>query len=339
MAAVLTHSRDEYFGLRPMDPLKDLRGIADLIEEAFAGELDGSGQSALRELRWLSRLKPILWWMTYINNDYSTYLSGFVWEEHNKIVGNITVNRISPGSRRWLITNVAVAESYQRRGIARGLMYAALELVNEYNGSSVSLQVRADNIPARHLYEALNFREISGTTYLYSKRVPLIETSQALPPLPTGVMLRQRNFSSGDARRAYNLTSAAMPLAAQKEWPLRQNNFRLSPQTQISGFFQRLLGAGPPTYWVIEDGQRFVGLVDIQPGLFGQTHRIYVVVHPDWRGVLERSLISRAFLFLSSWRKNGIIVRHPADHVEAIEVFKGFGFQESQTLISMKREM
>jgi ribosomal protein S18 acetylase RimI-like enzyme len=339
MAAVLTHSRSEYFGLRPMDPMKDLRGIADLIEQAFAGELDRSGQSALRELRWLSRVRPILWWMTYTNTDYSSFLSGFVWEEANKIVGNITVNRVSPGSRRWLITNVAVAGPYQGRGIARGLMYAALELVNEYNGSSVSLQVRADNKPAKHLYESLNFKEISGTTYLYLKRIPSIETTLSLPRMPTGVMLRQRNFSSGDARRAYNLSSAAMPLAAQKEWPLRQNNFRLSPQTQISGFFQRFLGAGSPNYWVIEDGQRFVGLVDIQPGLFGQSHRIYLVVHPDWRGVLERSLISRAFLYLSPWSKNGVLVRHPADHTEAIETFKEFGFQESQTLIWMKRTL
>ena len=132
--AVLAQSRKEHFGLRPMDPLKDLKGVADLIEEAFAADLDRSGQNALRELRWLSRLKPLLWWMITFNPEHGDFLSGFVWEEDNRVVGNITVNQSSPGSRRWLISNVAVAKEYRQRGIARGLMYAALELVNEYHG-------------------------------------------------------------------------------------------------------------------------------------------------------------------------------------------------------------
>ena len=47
--AVLTQQQAEhYFGLRSMDPMKDLRGVADLIEEAFAYDLDRSGQNALQ---------------------------------------------------------------------------------------------------------------------------------------------------------------------------------------------------------------------------------------------------------------------------------------------------
>ena len=339
MAAVLTQHRNEYFGLRPMDPMQDLRGVADLIEEAFAGELDHSGHTALRELRWLSRVKPILWWMTYTDIDHTSFLSGFVWDENNKIVGNVTVNRMAPGSRRWLITNVAVSEEYQGQGIARSLMYAATELVQQYKGASVSLQVRADNAPARHLYETMNFREISGTTHLKLSRVPNIEIAQTIARLPTGVMLRQRNFSSRDARQAYNLASAAIPLAAQKEWPLRQNKFRLSSQTKINGFLRSLIGAGTAAYWIMEDGQRFVSLVDIQPGLFGQPHQIYLVIHPDWRGVLERPLISRALQYLYPWRKSSVIVKHPIDHSEAIDTFKSFGFVESQTLVWMKLDI
>ena len=339
MAAVIARPTNEQFGLRPMDPMKDLRGVADLIETAFANELDRSGQSALRELRWLSRLKPILWWMIYTNPDHTDFLSGFVWEEDGQIVGNITVNRTSPGSRRWLISNVAVAETYQGRGIARSLMHAGLELAREYNGSSVSLQVRADNAPAKHLYKSLQFRDISGTSYLQLTRIANLIQGLPLPRLPTGVMLRQRNFSSRDARGVYNLASAAMPLSAQKEWPLRQNNFRISSHTRLNNFIRRLVGALPPAYWIIEDGQRFVGLIDIQPGLFGQMHRIYLMVHPDWRGVLERPLISRALTYLYPWRRNGVLVKHPVEHVEAVECFKEFGFHEIQTLLWMKMEL
>jgi hypothetical protein len=85
VTAVLAQSRTEYFGLRSMDPMRDLGGVADLIEEAFATELDHSGQNALRELRLLSRMKPILWWMTQFNPDHSDFLSGFVWKRMGKL--------------------------------------------------------------------------------------------------------------------------------------------------------------------------------------------------------------------------------------------------------------
>ena len=52
-----------------------------------------------------------------------------MWEEDSKIVGNITVNRTGIGSRRWLISNLAVAKQYRGRGIARGLLETGLELV------------------------------------------------------------------------------------------------------------------------------------------------------------------------------------------------------------------
>ncbi len=339
MAAVLAHRRSEYFGLRPLDPMKDLGGVADLIEQAFANELDRAGQSALRELRWLSRLRPLLWWMVYMNPDHSDFLSGFVWEENNKIAGNITVNRTSPGSRRWLISNLAVAKDYRRQGIARSLMDAGLELVKEYNGLSISLQVRADNVAAKQLYESLHFKEISGTTHLRIRRVPLVEPSLELSQLPTGILLRSRTFSLADARRAYNLAAAAMPLKAQKEWPLRQRSFQLTPQEKIGGFFRWLVGSGPAAHWVLEDGQRFIGLVDVEPRPFGQMHRMNLVIHPDWRGYLERPLISRALNYLSPWRNNSVAIKHPSNHTEAIEIFKEFGFRETQTLFWMKREM
>lgn len=322
-----------------MDPLRDLRGVADLIEEAFADDLDHSGQSALRELRWLSYMKPILWWMVIFSSDHNDFLSGFVWEEDRSIVGNITINRTSPGSRRWLISNLAVAKNYRGRGIAHGLMYAALELVKEYHGSSVSLQVRADNATAKHLYKSLNFKEISGTTYLRLKRIPKI-LMQDLPPLPGEVKLRRHNFDSMDARQAYQLASAAVPPEVQREWPLRQSRFRLDSQDMwVSNFFRKVVGASPAVHWVIENGYSLVATLNIKPGVFGKPHQLELIVHPDWRGYLEKPLIGRALHHLYGWRNAGIALKHPADHTEAIEVYKEFGFEESQTLIWMKQDM
>lgn len=332
--AVLARSETEHFGLRPMDPMKDLAGVADLIEEAFADDLDRSGQSALRELRWLSRLKPILWWMVTFSADYSDFLSGFVWEDDGKIIGNITVNRTSPSSRRWLISNLAVSKNYRGQGVARGLMYAALELVEDYNGSSVALQVRADNVPAKRLYESLNFRKISGTSHLRISRVPRVTVS----PLPDEVTLRPRKFNVEDARSAYNLASVATPLSTQREWPLRQSRFQLGSSEQIARVVRPFLGSGPSAFWAVENGQRFIGTVNIYPGIWGQHHRIDLMVHPDWRGILEKPLISRALDYLYRWRRRPIFIKHPADHAEAIEAYKELGFHETLVLLWMKWE-
>ncbi|RMF05894.1 MAG: GNAT family N-acetyltransferase [Chloroflexi bacterium] len=335
MAVLASQVTEKDFGLRPMDPIRDLRGVADLIEEAFADDLDQSGKSALRELRWLSRMKPVLWWMVYTNPDHTDFLSGFVWEEDRKIVGNITINRTGPASRRWLISNLAVSKKYRRRGIARGLMYAALDLAEELNGSVVSLQVRADNDPALQLYTDLKFTQISGTTHLHADTVPSVK----VVPMPKAVLLRPRHFGTPDSRAAYNLACAAVPVAVQKEWPLRQSQYRLGSNEQLSNAFRWLRGGGPSAYWLAEDGQRAVATVNVQPGTWGAVHTIDLVVHPDWRGELEKPLISRALTYLSRWRNRKIAIRHPAYHTEAVEAYKSFGLQESQTLIWMKREM
>ncbi len=336
--AVLARSRTQYFGLRPLDPLKDLRGVADLIEEAFADDLDRSGQNALRELRWLSYMKPVLWWMVFFGSEHSDFLSGFVWEEEGRVVGNVTVNRASPGSLRWLISNVAVSKKYRGRGIARGMMYAALELVNEYHGSSVSLQVRADNASARHLYNSLNFKEISGTAHLRHKNGPVM-ADHTLPPLPQNVTLRPRRNNNADTRQTYLLACAAVPPEVQKEWPLRQSRFRLDNQEEFFGnLLHRLTGSGPAAHWVVENGQDFIATLNIQPGTIGQAHTIELMVHPEWRGQLEKPLLSRAMDYLGHWRSHEILIKHPADHLEAIEAYKLFGFEHQQTLIWMKLE-
>jgi ribosomal protein S18 acetylase RimI-like enzyme len=337
MAAITSHvTSEEYFGMRPMDPMQDLGGVADLIEEAFADELDQSGQNALQELRWLSRVKPVLWWMVYANPDHSDFLSGFVWEEDQKIVGNITVNKTGVGSRRWLISNVAVAKGYRRRGIARGLMYAAIELVHDYKGAYVSLQVRADNDPARRLYQELNFKEISGTTQLGAKSVPPVTD---LPPIPGVVSLRPRNFDLADARAVYKLATEATPLTVQREWPLRQSQYELGSSEYLDNLLNWLQGGGSAAHWVVEDGRRLVASLNVYPGTWGKRHQLELMVHPDWRGILEAPLAARALEYLAKWPKRGIFIKHPSYHPQAIEAFQALGLKVHQTLIWMKRDM
>jgi hypothetical protein len=92
-------------------------------------------------------------------------------------------------------------------------------------------------------------------------------------------------------------------------------------------------------HWVVENGHSFVATTSIYPGIFGKPHNIELVVHPDWRSYLEKSLIGRALNYLYQWRNAGVMLKHPADHGEAISVYKSFGFEEEQTFLWMKQEL
>lgn len=55
------------------------------------------------------------------------------------------------------VTNVAVAPAFQRQGIGRRLMIELLRAARDKGMSCATLEVRAGNAPALHLYEALGF--------------------------------------------------------------------------------------------------------------------------------------------------------------------------------------
>ncbi|MDM8519393.1 GNAT family N-acetyltransferase [Anaerolineales bacterium HSG6] len=330
--AVLTQPSAKSYGLRPLNPMTDLGQVANLIEDAFSTDLDHSGQSALNELRWLNRFKPLLWWMLLVNLDRNDFLSGFVWEENEQIVGNVTINQMGATPRRWLISNVAVFEAYRGRGIATGLLAASAELVKQQKGSYILLQVRADNTSAIRLYESYQFQQIGGTAYLKINYIP----KPTPPPLPNGIVLRTRRYDWYDNRQVFQLAKLSIPASVQKEWPLRQNHFWLDGYDQIKDFFRRLAGYGP-AYWVAEAGQQIIATVTISPNFFGQPHTIDVMVHPEYRDLMEEALITRALNYLSRRNNQYITVKHPVDHQAAIAVYKSIGFYEDQTLLWMKR--
>jgi predicted GNAT family acetyltransferase len=92
-------------------------------------------------------------------------LTGFVWEENNKIVGNASLIPFrDKGKRVHLIANVATHPDYRRRGIGRLLTERAMAHAREKNSSALWLHVRDDNPGAIKLYEDLGFKEITRRT-------------------------------------------------------------------------------------------------------------------------------------------------------------------------------
>src|SRR5512139_1637051 len=67
--------------LRRLDPAQDMGAIAQLIGSAFGNEMDSQGRAALRDLRWMARLSPLVWWWAQADPSFRESYNGFVWEE------------------------------------------------------------------------------------------------------------------------------------------------------------------------------------------------------------------------------------------------------------------
>lgn len=320
-------------GLRPLKPSKDLGEVAALIEEAFADELDRSGRSALREMRWMGRWGFLLGWLDYLSPDVNTNLNGFVWLDNGAIVGNTTISRNAASSRQWFISNVAVLKTRRRRGIAHQLMVAAIEYIKEMRGTSASLQVRKGNGPAIHLYESMGFRYISATMFFVKERAD----RGAFLPFPPEVVVRDHRLDWADAQSAYKLAQNTVSLAHQKERPLHRSAFRLSGDVRIDNFWRTLVGLGRQKHLVVElQAGKFVATLSIEPGTWRTDHKVRLMVHPAWWGKLEQPLIRYAMNYLANYPARPIRCQQADDHQTVAETLLAEGFKIKHTLCWMK---
>lgn len=320
---------EQFRGLRPMEPSRDLRQVAALIEEAFADQLDFRGQEALRELKAMSRLGPLLWLLDRLSPEFHETFSGFVWVEEGGVVGNVTVNRSNWRSRRWFISNVAVERPYQGRGIAHELMQAAIGMARDRGGESVALQVRSDNEPALKLYRDLGFEELVGTTDLQLNKVGRVTFVPA-----EGFTLRQRDYS--EWHKEYELAQAAIPASEQQARPIREKDFRKGFGERVVDWLGGILTGQRVYRLAVDEGDRLIATLTVRASWWGGGHSLEMVVHPDCRGQVEEMLVTRALALLGNYPGQGVAVKMSASHHEAIEALKRYGFVEQQTLVQMR---
>ena len=151
--------------VRPLNILRDLPRVADLIELCFANSMDSEGQSYVRQMRRASRDASFMRWASNAIESASMPLSGFVWEQEGRIVGNASLVPFRyKGKRIYLIANVATHPDHRRKGIARILTEQAMQHARQRGGDELWLQVRADNPGAIQMYADLGFVERAQRT-------------------------------------------------------------------------------------------------------------------------------------------------------------------------------
>ena len=325
-AASLVTARQPASGLRPFQPRRDLAEVADLVEVCFASTLDASGRAAIQEMRLLSRMGPLLWLLTRVNNAVPL-MRGFVWVEQNRLVGNVSM---APAGydNGWVVANVAVMPEYRRRRIARRLMQAALEWIEQRKGFA-TLQVDADNDGARALYESLGFT--AQRTFTRWRRASTLRPA-AVPPDPPLI----RRMRQGEAGSLYALAASVRPNEqGGMGWlrPTQPDKFRPARIPEL-----RLLLSGQRTdFWVVpgQDGA-IDGALCVDNRIGGLITLFDLLVHPSRQGQLEMPLLN-FMLFDLIGRRAPLVTEHPDDDEHARALFEHYHFRAERSLVHMLR--
>lgn len=316
-------------GLRPFNPTRDLNQVIDLLRMAFPEEVGRHEAAWLEDMEALSMLRPFVWVLSQINLVLGGIFYGFVWVEDGRIIGNVTLSRLT--SQHWMISNVAVHPDYRRRGIARELMEASVQWLRERGAQWITLQVRRDNTAAKSLYFSLGFTIVEGTTEMERHGVGLV--SFAL--LPEGYRLRPAQ--PADSPQIFELARRITPELAQRITPLRRRDYEIGTVGYLIEGLRRLIGLPGALRWVVTDtNEQVVAALKVHIG--GYPHRIHLLIPLELRGVLEEALVNQALHALEGHRGT-IRAQVEADHIPAIIALEAHGFREVRTLDRMALEL
>jgi len=213
----------EHPHMRPLNVLRDLSAVADLIELCFSPTMDNEGQRYLSDMRRASRDDSFLHWASRMTETASLPLMGYVWEQDGHIVGNASLIPFKDrGKRIFLIANVATHPDYRRHGIGRALTERVMKQARDKRASAIWLHVRDDNPGAIKLYQDLGFKEIARRT-----------TWQASP----------------NARLSYPNTEIAIVARQSRFWPLQQEWLRRLYPDDLGWYQSWNVNALRPGFW------------------------------------------------------------------------------------------
>jgi len=323
VAQAVSNSKPAFRGIRPFSPRTDLYSVARLLEEAFRGEHN----FPFSKFPLMREIGIVLWTLNYAPTFPET-LEGFVWIEDSKIVGNLTLTADLVRGNRYYISNVAVKQEYQRHGIARALMQAALEHARRQHARSVVLNVQPKNEGAIKLYSDLGFKTLEMRGEWALAAIPL--------RLPAMTITELRPMRLSDARAVSELIRAATPANVQPYHP-RESPFELTWDDRFFECIGDFFIGQTTRRWVMERDGRLAALVLVRGQNLAASHRIVIETHPDLRGRVENELIAAAWQELAKFPAREIRADGTSTHPELITALEhhGFRFLNGMTLMEL----
>lgn len=303
--------------------------VADLVGQVFAAELDQRGRNALREMRWVGWFSPILGGMLSMAL-FSETISGHVWVEGGRVIGNVTLQSMDQSGSRWRISNVAVAPEWRGRGIARALVQATLREIVQRGGNWAVLQVRAENRAAHQLYHDLRFEDVARST---AWRLPIPPRDRLSPPSDAGLELLHGQIG----REWLALARAARSQLAQWAEPIDPADYELGLGQLLGEALGQAAGVCRVTRWGVRDAGRLVAVVEAYAQPFAGHDTLRMAVHPEVRGAVEAALLAQGLTALARPAGQPVCVEHDGEHQAALVALQAAGFHLQRDLITMRR--
>ena len=308
--------------LRPLDIQRDLLAVADLIELCFASTMDPDGEQYLRQMRRYARDAGFFRWASSTIDQLPMPLSGFIWEENGKLVGNLSLIPLTKqGKRVYFIANVAVHPDFRRKGIARALAEAGLHYIRDHRISTAWLQVREENFSALQLYLSEGFIERARRI---SWQMDPRKHEDFLQKLD-GFSINNRNSADWDLQKTW-LTHNYPPEIA---WnlPFNVNNLKPALLTDIV----RFLDGNPLRHWAIRYHSQLIGTLTFEPTT-AYTDNLWLAAPLKSEEQTIFYLIPHVLPRLPTYRP--LSLNYPAKQAE--EALSEVGFKKHQTLIWME---
>jgi ribosomal protein S18 acetylase RimI-like enzyme len=311
--------------IRDFDVRTDLLSVSDLVELCFADRLTPDGEALLRKMRSSAHNKRFQEWAYSMAGRVSMPFTGFVWEERGEIIGNLSLIPYHVGGKHYyMIANVAVHPDFQRKGIARSLVYKALDFLLPRRLDGIWLQVDEGNQAAVDLYDRHGFSEVSRrTTWMLKPRdIPDEFLDWTVPGFDV-VSHQARHWAQ---QRRW--LESNYPPEVRWHLPLRLEYLRGG----LAGKISRLMLLDPKiSQWSVTAGSELIGVVTWQSS---KTHAdwLWIASSPETEGVLLDA-------FLPVWMKSPGIKRSlrlnfPARRTN--QSLETHWFKPSRTLIWMK---
>jgi ribosomal protein S18 acetylase RimI-like enzyme len=310
----------EHPQLRPLNILRDLPRVADLIELCFSPTMDHDGQRYLSDMRRASHDDRFLRWASHMAETTSLPLTGYVWEQEGRIIGNASLIPFRDhGKRIYLIANVATHPDYRRRGIGRALTERVMKQAQDKKARAIWLHVREDNPGAIKLYQELGFREVARRTTWGARPDPFLSK----PTTDLQIIPRDPRF-----------------------WPLQQSWLRRLYPDALNWYHAWNISALRPGVWswlyrlfvdfsvrqwvAIRNGSMLAALAWMPQG--SRAEPLYAATAPDSDPEALTQLLIHARRALLS--HSSLSLDYPAG--EMVGAIRAGGFQPRRTLLWMR---
>ncbi len=306
--------------IRQIDPWRDGRTVANLLESSFREEIiDEGGARMLNQLRNYGVFEALSF----------GFGTGFVWVEEGEVVANASVQRNFTRRDTWMIGNVATRADLRNRGIGRAVVEACIQHAARKGARTLALQVDAHNKPALHLYEKAGFVRVGEVTHYLrpNARQSEIEMSNS-----TDVPIRTARWS--DRAAVWALTKHNIPDALTYAESFDNAVYRLGFQWSLTNSLN-----GNPEQWHVVQRNSAVGMagaVRTRANIEGNSHHLELMLGDDATREDGIALIERGLTRLERYISKPVYAAQSLPHTASHDALPATGFVPKRTLVHMR---